>query len=274
MLTLTNARHCIALQVPTLFHVNTFATAGVRRSKLFVLGEPVDTEFFNPTAVQTPTKLPMGRLLTFVNGADSIASNTKDKPMGRPFRFISIFKFEDRKGWDVLLSAFIDVFAKELITPDGSSSSNSGGGGDEGGSGGGGDDDDRDDGGADGKQQQETPKPQTVAELYLLTNTFHTDFELADRVQAYVQAKLETLEASAAAEGGERFKMNGGGGRKRQFQAPAIYVIDTHVPQRELPGLYAAADCFVLPSRGEGWGRSVIALVDMMLAFSLVCWHW
>mmetsp|Transcript_7315 Transcript_7315/g.18775 ORF Transcript_7315/g.18775 Transcript_7315/m.18775 type:complete len:158 (-) Transcript_7315:185-658(-) len=37
--------------------------------------------------------------------------------------------------------------------------------------------------------------------------------------------------------------------------APAVYVETRHVPQRDLPALYAGADAFVLPSRGEGWGR-------------------
>lgn len=36
---------------------------------------------------------------------------------------------------------------------------------------------------------------------------------------------------------------------------PPIILLDGLVPRAELPRLYAAADAFVLPTRGEGWGR-------------------
>jgi len=34
--------------VPTEFHAETFAAAGVSKTKLFVLGEPVDSRHFDP----------------------------------------------------------------------------------------------------------------------------------------------------------------------------------------------------------------------------------
>ena len=43
-------------------------------------------------------------------------------------------------------------------------------------------------------------------------------------------------------------------GRKRSDCAP-IVVIAKQVPDSDMPRLYAAADVFVAPSRGEGWGR-------------------
>ncbi len=39
--------------------------------------------------------------------------------------------------------------------------------------------------------------------------------------------------------------------------APVI-VLENQLPQRQMPNLYAAGDAFVLPSRGEGWGRPYI----------------
>ena len=252
--------------VPTHFHVETFAAAGVIRSKIFVLGEPVDTEFFNPSRVKTPTILPMGRLLSIDAGAggpdagagagaaarasDPAGANYTGAGAGgaaeaadKPFRFLSIFKFEDRKGWDVLLSAFIDVFART--------------------------------------------HPSTPAvELYLLTNTFHSDLKLTDEVKSFIQAKLATLASAAAATadatpdntGTASTDANTGRGKEgraaggRGLHVPAIYVIDTHVPQRELPSLYAAADCFVLPSRGEGWGRPHVEAMAMGLPVIATNW--
>ena len=44
---------------------------------------------------------------------------------GRPFRFLSVFKWEQRKGWDALLRAFLAEFAAdepvELVRPLGGS---------------------------------------------------------------------------------------------------------------------------------------------------------
>jgi glycosyltransferase involved in cell wall biosynthesis len=38
-------------------------------------------------------------------------------------------------------------------------------------------------------------------------------------------------------------------------KTPPILLIPGLIPNQELPRLYTSADCFVLPSRGEGWGR-------------------
>ncbi len=38
---------------------------------------------------------------------------------------------------------------------------------------------------------------------------------------------------------------------------PVVHVVDDLMTDEQLPGLYAACDALVLPSRGEGWGRPV-----------------
>jgi len=38
-------------------------------------------------------------------------------------------------------------------------------------------------------------------------------------------------------------------------KTPPIILIPGQIPNRDIPRLYTSADCFVLPSRGEGWGR-------------------
>lgn len=39
------------------------------------------------------------------------------------------------------------------------------------------------------------------------------------------------------------------------MSAPVTVQVSTHVDEAVLPRFYAAANAFVLPSRGEGWGR-------------------
>ena len=46
-------------------------------------------------------------------------------------------------------------------------------------------------------------------------------------------------------------------GRSRSTVAPII-VIDDPIPLADMPRLYATADAYVTPTRGEGWGRPII----------------
>lgn len=53
------------------------------------------------------------------------------------------------------------------------------------------------------------------------------------------------------------------------------YVIHHHISDEDFPGYYKAMDAFVLPSRGEGWGRPHVeamsmALVSCMYGYSML----
>lgn len=52
----------------------------------------------------------------------------------------------------------------------------------------------------------------------------------------------------------------------------SVYILDEHVPQTALPHLYLAADAFVLPSRGEGWGRPHTEAMAMELPVITTNW--
>ncbi|MFT7618912.1 MAG: glycosyltransferase involved in cell wall biosynthesis [Planctomycetota bacterium] len=41
-------------------------------------------------------------------------------------------------------------------------------------------------------------------------------------------------------------------------QCAEIMIYDHHIPEDDMPRLYAGADAFVLPTRGEGWGRPIM----------------
>jgi len=80
--------------VPSQFNVETFARAGVARSKLKVVGEPVDTAEFDPDEKRPGDLFVQGMLF------NEFRIRKKD------FVFLSIFKWEERKNWQALLSAF------------------------------------------------------------------------------------------------------------------------------------------------------------------------
>eukprot|EP00873_Tetraselmis_striata_P023049 jgi/Tetstr1/443313/TSEL_031328.t1 len=162
--------------VPSAFNQDTFAAAGVERHRLRVVPQGVDTRVFDP-ARHAPMALPVG---------ERVWGRPSDD-RGSAFVFLSVFKWEERKAWSVLLRAFLEEF-----------------------------------------------RGSEAVALQLLTKPYHSSTDFAGQMRAWAaeQPGLPVME-----------------------DAPAVYVETRHVPQRDLPALYAGADAFVLPSRGEGWGR-------------------
>ena len=177
-----------SIWVPTEFHRHSFSRAGVDATKLVVVGEAVDTVFFDPSS---PTPLPLPPL------ASPAAAS-------RPFRFLSVFKWELRKGWDCLLRAYFEEFA-----------------------------------------------PSEAVELVLKTRPFHSSGDFGALIADFVR---ET------------------GLPPRASSRPAVRILDEEMPLSELPSLYAAADAFVLPSRGEGWGRPHVEAMAMGLPVIATNW--
>ena len=68
--------------------------------KLAVVGEAVDGSFFNPHTT-SPLPLPV------------LASDWALRLGGKPFRFLAVFKWELRKGWDALLRAYFAEFGAD-----------------------------------------------------------------------------------------------------------------------------------------------------------------
>ena len=219
--------------VPTEFHRGAFAAAGVPEDKLVVVGEPVDTAFFDPAAHE-PLHIPGGdgplsleydgdelRVRSFGGGeelraaavsatgatAAAAAPPTSGEAAGsggggRRFRFLSVFKWEERKGWDTLLEAYLREF------------------------------------GAD-----------EAVELVIKTRPFHSSSDFG-AILAEFAAERQLPHA----------------------RRPAVRILDEEVPMRSLPRLYRAADAFVLPSRGEGWGRPHVEAMAMGLPVIATNW--
>eukprot|EP00927_Polykrikos_kofoidii_P061787 TRINITY_DN56617_c0_g1_i1.p1 TRINITY_DN56617_c0_g1~~TRINITY_DN56617_c0_g1_i1.p1 ORF type:complete len:466 (-),score=57.42 TRINITY_DN56617_c0_g1_i1:214-1539(-) len=168
--------------VPTKFAVEQFAASGVSREKLVAVPEAVDTDHFDP-AVHEPLELP---------------ASEQDL-----FRFLSVFKWERRKGWDVLLRAYFEEFsAHDSVI------------------------------------------------LYIKTRAFHSDSEFEAKVQDFVKSLGDVAKKPLARHA----------------------VLGDDIPLRDLPRLYRAADLFVLPSRGEGWGRPHVEAMSMELPVIATNW--
>ncbi|CAH9147413.1 unnamed protein product [Cuscuta epithymum] len=88
--------------VPTDFHVETFTRSGVDPFKVIKVVQAVDLEFFNPAKYEPLDIHAMGNLVL-----------GNDENLRKSFVFLSVFKWEHRKGWDVLLSSYLREFDKE-----------------------------------------------------------------------------------------------------------------------------------------------------------------
>jgi len=113
---------------PTAFHVSVFVKAGVPPAKVYVIPEAVDPILFAPSAAM-PLLLPRVWLLQSMqdpvkemhpaasveisNPAIATAATTTTTTATDPpaeFVFFSVFKWERRKGWDILLDAYWAAF--------------------------------------------------------------------------------------------------------------------------------------------------------------------
>ncbi|MHB8172749.1 MAG: glycosyltransferase [Thermincolia bacterium] len=148
--------------VPTHFNRETFAGAGVNQDKIFVIPGGIDAGKY---AAVTPMDLP-------------------DR---KGFNFLAVFEWIYRKGWDLLLKAYLTEFSK------------------------------KDD----------------VA-LVLKVNVPH--FSTNEKVQGQLVEYIHNL----------GFDLE---------NIPEVVLINEYMTSNQMAALYAACDTFVLPTRGEGWGR-------------------
>ncbi|MGH9448676.1 MAG: glycosyltransferase, partial [Terriglobia bacterium] len=166
--------------VPSRFNMETFANGGVEKRKLRLVPGGVDTKTFCPGAA--PLEI----------------------PRKRRFNFLSVFDWHRRKGYDVLLRAYLREFTS---------------------------DDD----------------------VTLILKVYQLVAEFSD-LEAKISHFIERVT-----------------GLPMEI-APPIILINGFVPQRDMARLYATADAFVLPSRGEAYGRPYLEAMACRLPVVATKW--
>lgn len=157
--------------VPSEFNKQTFVASGVDESKVYIVPGTLDEQKYSKDRV-TPYPL----------------------PDARSFVLLSVFDWSVRKGWDILIRAYVETFKH---TDD-------------------------------------------VTLLLKLTRI--------NEPNADIEKEIENLTLSFGSS-----------------RPPHIMIMDKEMPEEELIRLYAAVDAFVLPSRGEGWGRPYMEAMAMEL---------
>ena len=173
------------LWVPTSWHAEVYAATGaIDFERIFVLPEIVDTVFFDRSLCEPR------------------AVESAPPP---PYLFLSIFKWEWRKGWDVLLLAYWKAFDR--------------------------------------------PKGEERANVILKLKTFKPPLGLLEGVyfESGTTDIMEQIEQIAELMMG-----------KSMAELPRVQLITQSMAKEEIRQLYAEADVFVLPTRGEGWGLPIV----------------
>ena len=150
--------------VPSRFHLETFARAGVDPSKLAVIPGAVDVERFGAHVEPFPL------------------------PHRAGFNFLSVFDMTMRKGWDILLAAYVLEFTAEEDVP---------------------------------------------LHLKIDSSLGRTPEMMAQMIDVFLREGMHV----------------------DPERIPDVSLITDPFTQDEMASLYRAADAFVLPTRGEGWGR-------------------
>ena len=157
--------------VPSEFNRETFASAGVNLERIKIIPGTLDDNKYNPKI------------------ANPYSLARKDT-----FKFLSVFDWSIRKGWDVLLQAYFEEFSEE------------------------------------------------------------DDVSLILKVATINEPNTNPY-----------MKISNFAKKMGLKKLPHIQIIQETLTEEEMIGLYAATDCFVLPSRGEGWGRPYMEAMAMEL---------
>ena len=176
--------------------------------KFEVFGFERSQEGFDPPPFTLLARIVLSQMMRIRNNPANKNKHpshpTRPRP-SKPYVFVSVFKFEKRKGWDILLEAYFREFSS---------------------------DDD--------------------VELYILTKPFLSSdpHMIKEWVPNQLNLTAEDLDKRAA----------------------TLYVSSEHISSETYRHLLRASDCFVLPSRGEGWGMPATEAMSMGLPVIVTNW--
>eukprot|EP01084_Bolivina_argentea_P269639 458311_1 len=193
--------------VPTQFHYNIFNTYAnlTNNTKLWILPQSVNTTFYSPNYSLTKNDI-----------LNNLQLNNLDIFKSDPFIFLSVFKWEERKGWKYLLQAYLSEFSEN-----------------------------------------------DNVELLILTNAYHTTDDFDDKIQEFIRNDTYLS---------QHLGNNSNNDQHIERKIASLHVVPNKVANELMPQLYQLGNCFVLPSRGEGWGRPHVEAMSIGLPIIATNW--
>ncbi|KAJ9471214.1 glycosyl transferase [Diplonema papillatum] len=193
------------LWVPSDAVKEAFESSGVDGSKLFVIPEALDTDFYDPAAA---SRVPLPSQDWSAYSHRAVVDSGENA-----FVFLSIFKWESRKGWDVLLRAYFGEFSAE-----------------------------------------------DPVSLVICTWLWYAG---DPSTWGSTRDPLIFKEFVESVAGDMRVELT---------SLPHVVVITERLTEDEMRSVYASANAFVLPTRGEGWGLPIIQAMAMRLPTITTGW--
>ena len=244
--------------VPTKFAFDIFQKyANLSNEQLWILPEPIDTEFYSEKYVlnhlnrikanQTSNSEIIDKnsykyeIIKNILKIDKLLNITSDKMSDEMFEneyyiFLSIFKWEERKGWKFLIQAFIE----EFINYNSKNSNNK--------------------------------KPI----LLILTNAYHSQSkDFMSEILSHFgdsDSRTQTNTTSSSINTSDTILNGLNTQNVIEFIKKSVILFPTHLRSVFMPHLYYISDAFVLPSRGEGWGRPHVEAMSMGRAIIVTNW--
>jgi glycosyltransferase involved in cell wall biosynthesis len=242
--------------VPTQFHIDTFTKSGVPENKLFVIPESIDvtssmsTGWGRHRCKAAPPSMPKKAASTSSNEAIISSDDAEEsRAVGAfyhsihrtklhqrcTFKFLSIFKWEERKGWDLLIRAFYDEFVAN----------------------------------SDASVRRDDESFNGVVCLILKTSSYHDGVEDGDDTEYD-----EQISDFLAAQYGPKFRTKRLPSSPAAPLVPwiQIHVLNENIAASAFPLLYCGVDALVQPSRGEGWGRPHMEAMAMEVPVIATNW--
>lgn len=221
----------VQIWVPTSFHSKLFGSFGnlTEDTALWTLPQCVNTTFYGPDHSLTTHDIARNLGMEGYFGDDA-------------FIFLSVFKWEERKGWPFLLRAYLSEFGED-----------------------------------------------DNVELVILTNAYHTSSDFEEKIEEFIandaylseHLRVDSKEDSKGDTEGESDEVNSESDSEDDSDSevtesrkrlPSLHVVPGPLANELMPQLYQIANVFVLPSRGEGWGRPHVEAMSMGLGIIATGW--
>lgn len=96
--------------VPSEFNIHSFTKGGIHESKIKRIGNPINTDSFDPNL--SPS---IFRAKAEIFNRENSDGDEKLELDDDKFTFLTVTKFDVRKGWKELLSAFYEAFDENEV---------------------------------------------------------------------------------------------------------------------------------------------------------------